>query len=186
MNESLTKTVEVLKAATQDIRALYVARYTEMELRLLNQIRAGLAAVGMDAEKYAPYPSGSRLTREQYRKAKFMYDLVRHLFTAAEGQPVCRRPQDPYLVVEKPDSERKFRARAIASANAEVDSYLFKLAGKIGMEIKSAGTNGLIWDGAILDVTCVDGSRQSWRTKCIINCSVYNKLFNQWPTRRLP
>jgi hypothetical protein len=58
-------------------------------------------------------------------------------------------------------------------------------AGKIGKEITSARTNGLIWDCATIWAFCTDGEEQVWHTQCIINRSVYNKLFNQWPTRRL-
>jgi adenosyl cobinamide kinase/adenosyl cobinamide phosphate guanylyltransferase len=63
-------------------------------------------------------------------------------------------------------------------------SYAQQLAGKIGKEAVRAVTNGNIWDYAYLTVTCADGEVQSWRTNCILNCSVYGKLFNQWPTRR--
>lgn len=174
------KTLEVLKAATALIRAEYVARYTELQLAGLNVIRTGLAAVGMDAGIYAPYPNG-RMGKTEYRQVLAKYSRVRRYFQGVKG---CRSSHEPEIVVEKPDVEAKLRLAAKQEADALVDSYLHKLAGKIGKEISSATTNGNIWDYATLVVTCCDGEVQTWRTNCILNQSVYGKLFNQWPTRR--
>lgn len=72
------------------------------------------------------------------------------------------------------------------AAEAEVDSYVIKLAGKIGKPVVSGSVNGDLWQGSTLTVA-IAGSTESqrWTTKCIINQSCLGKLFNQWPTRRL-
>lgn len=180
MKDTFKPTFEVLKAATMAIRADYIARYTEMEMAQLVKDRAGLAAVGMDAEKYAPYPKGS-MNKTDYRRGKANYDRVRCYFTGTSGR---RTFHGPNIVAENPDAEPRLRATAVAAANNEVDSYLWKMAAKIGKVITEAKTNGNIWDFAYLDVVCEDGEEQRWKTQCILNRSVYNKVFNQWPTRR--
>lgn len=174
------KTIEVLKAATATIRAEYLARYTELEMATLVQDRAGLAAVGMDANQYADYPSGN-LPRAAYRQALAKYNRVRFSFESVKSSYSHREPN---IVVEKADAEPRKRASAKASADIIVDKYLFKLAAKIGKEIVSAETNGNIWAYALLKVTCADGEVQVWKTNCILNRSVYGTIFNQWPTRR--
>jgi len=175
------QTIAVLKAATENIRAAYVARYTELQLATLVRDRAGLAAVGMDAEIYAPYPNG-RMGKTEYRQAEAKYRRVRSSFKCITS---CRGFHQPEIMVEKEDAEPRLRAHAKQEADALVDSYLYKMAGKIGKEITAAETNGNIWDYATLTVTCADGEVQTWRTNCILNQSVYGKLFNQWPTRRV-
>lgn len=64
------------------------------------------------------------------------------------------------------------------------NSYLAKLAKKIGARINSANLQGSIWTDCLLHVYTETGE-QVWSTRVIINRSVYNKLFNQWPTRRV-
>lgn len=70
------------------------------------------------------------------------------------------------------------------AARANFDGYLAKLATKIEARISSGTLQGSLWNGSVLRVETEQGS-QSWSTKVIINRSVYNRLFNQWPTRRI-
>jgi hypothetical protein len=180
MNNDIEKTLEVLHAATQGIRAAYVARYTELQLAALLRDREGLAAVGMDANIYATFPRGTT-GKAEYRQAESKYQRVRSYF---KGVKCCRTMHEPEIVEERPDSEPRLRAAAKQEADALVDSYLYKMAGKIGKLATAATTNGNIWDCATLTVTCADGEVQTWHTNCILNQSIYGKLFNQWPTRR--
>lgn len=87
--------------------------------------------------------------------------------------------------VVNPESREKIKAEATRAANTDFDSYLHKLDGKIGAEIAKAALRGRLWDGSRLHVVLRDGSQQLWDTKCILNQSVYGKLFNQWPTRQV-
>lgn len=163
------------------IRAAYTQKYTDNLLAVLQHDRDGLAAVGMDAGVYAPYPSG-KLPKAAYRQAQGKYQRVRFSFQSVKS---CRWPGEPEIVVERPEAEPKLRARAKQEADAVVDSYLTKLAGKIGKDIVSVKTNGNVWDYAELEAQCADGEQQRWHTRCILNFSVYHKPFNQWPTRRV-
>lgn len=44
--------------------------------------------------------------------------------------------------------------------------------------------SGNIWTGTTLMVTTNDGEEQIWNTQMIINFSKYQKMFNQFPSRR--
>ena len=180
---TFTKTVQVLTTCTATHRADFVLRHEEAALSQLRWFRAELTKVGMDAEKFAPYPHGS-INREAYRMAESLYYSVRRYFQAANPNAL-RGIRDPLIVVERADAEAKVRADARKAANADFDAYLNKLANKIGQTITSAAISGGLWDGSTLAVGCEDGTNQVWNTKCIINQSVYHKLFNQWPTRRV-
>src|SRR5579859_292486 len=181
MNEVNPETVAVLNAAMASIRAEYITRYVELELSTLRHDRAELAKVGMDANIYAPYPHGA-MSRFDFRRVEALYYRVGSAFRCTA---TLLGPRDPKIVTEIPDAESKRRATATASANAVVDSYVHKLAGKIAKRAVSATTNGNIWDCALLTVNCYDGEVQTWKTQCILNTSCLGKLFNQWPTRRV-
>ncbi len=170
----------VLKAATAQIREEYINRYVQLALIELELFRKGLAEVGMDADKFAPYPDGN-MDRSTYRQAERKYRRVRSYFRAIKG---CRGMREPEIVVEIEGASDRLVDAATESANGLVDAYLIKLLGKIGKPVAQAETNGNIWDYAILTVVCADGEEQVWRTNCILNRSCLGTLFNQWPTRR--
>ncbi len=76
----------------------------------------------------------------------------------------------------------------------DFDSYTQKLAGKIGLEIDRAVVLGNLWQNSVLVAHIEAGfwnehptrqPVQRWSTKMILNRSVLNNLFNQWPTRRI-
>ena len=70
------------------------------------------------------------------------------------------------------------------AAQAEVDSYVIKLAEKINKPVLGLTVRGDLWHGSTLTVTTPEGE-ETWVTQCIINCSCLGKLFNQWPTRKV-
>ena len=55
---------------------------------------------------------------------------------------------------------------------------------KIGKPVTNAKMAGNIWTNAVLTVTTNDGEEQVWNTKMILNFSKYQKMFNQFPSRR--
>jgi len=82
------------------------------------------------------------------------------------------------------EAVRRYVAAARHAAQMEVDSYVIKLAGKIGKPVRDLTVTGSLWNNSTLSVVCEDGEAQCWVTRCIINCSCLGTLFNQWPTRR--
>lgn len=78
------------------------------------------------------------------------------------------------------------RNDAVRESQTSFDSYVGKLAGKIGKVVVSATLCGDPWTGSILTVTDSNGVTEKWATRIIINVSIHGKLFNQFPTRKLP
>lgn len=181
------KAVATLREATAAHRAIYVARAEEIYMTGLVGMRAALTAAGMDLNKVAPYPK-TNMGRKEYRMMLAAHKRYTFSFADAEDRPISFTGRLngtlPWLVKEKADAESKVRAEARRDANACFDAYLYKLAGKIVKSITSAALTGNLWNGSTLQVECEDGEKQTWTTKCIINQSIYGKLFNQWPTRR--
>jgi hypothetical protein len=181
--------IDVLNTVTADHRAAYVKRAEEVFMSSLVNMRQLLAAQGMDLNKVAPAPS-NRLSRKEYMMRQAAHTHYLASFTAAPdatpyGFSARLNGTEPWIVVEKPGAEAKVREEARKAANFNFDSYLCKLAGKIEKQVATATLNGNLWDGSTLCVTCTDGENQTWFTQCIMNQSVYGKLFNQWPTRRV-
>lgn len=174
--------VRTLSAATETQRAEYIIRIQDSFLANLNRAEAELVAGGMDVRKIAPFPHGN-MSREQYRKDEARFKYFRKITTTDETKPRSLSMRDPDFVVLKPEVREEIKAQATRAANEDFDGYLGKLSAKIGAEIKTATLAGALWDGSILKVEISDGSTQYWSTRCIINQSVYGKLFNQWPTR---
>lgn len=63
----------------------------------------------------------------------------------------------------------------------EFDSYVVKLAAKIGKTVISAVITGDLWSHSILRIETADGT-QTWKTQMIINRSPLGTWFHQWPT----
>ena len=75
-------------------------------------------------------------------------------------------------------------AQATEMAKMEILRYVYKLARKIGKEVKTAKLTGYLWSFSTLEVECEDGERQTWNTHQITNYSCYGRPFTQWPTRK--
>ena len=193
---------DLLNVSTAAYRVQYVQRAEEIFMTGLIGMRAALVANQMDLNKVAPYPS-SNTGRKEYR----MKLALHHRYTTSFETTEEARHQSmtgmmdgklPWTVAERADAEAKVRAEARREANDCFDSFLYKMAGKIqaasgeNKKIWGATLTGELWDGCTLTVTrsLRTGTRFDpmdslvFNTKCIINQSVYGKLFNQWPTRR--
>lgn len=173
----------ILNEALADVRKQYIERYEQMAMAQLVELRAGLKAVGMDADKYAPYPHGN-MDRKSYKLAESKYKFTRYYFRSIKG---CRSMNEPEIVAELPGMAAKCKAQGRSQANQDVDSYIIKLEKKItgvsSSPVAVATANGKIWDNATLDVKLEDKTLQRWDTQCILNTSCLGKLFNQWRTR---
>ncbi len=96
-----------------------------------------------------------------------------------KGFAMAARSQANYAL-RNPEA---YKAERRAAAQAEVDTFVVKLAGKIGKPVTSGVVVGDLWHSSKLTVQTAHGE-QVWFTHCIINTSVNGKAFNQWPTRR--
>jgi hypothetical protein len=189
----MNETFEILKANTATQREAFVARAEEQSIQGLKMMRSRLADVGMDLTKVAPRPNSWKMGKREYRQAMNLRNRYLYAFKPVplkDPHPVYQMTaiaiRDlPEVVAEKPDAEPYIRGCAKRDANALFDAFLLKMAGKIGPACTAARLDGIIWDGCTVTATLADGSSQVWTTKCILNQSIYGKLFNQWPTRRV-
>lgn len=72
----------------------------------------------------------------------------------------------------------------VKAAEEAYRSFMQKMIEKIGKPVIDAKMTGNIWTNALLTVTTDDGDQQVWSTKMILNFSKYQKMFNQFPSRR--
>jgi hypothetical protein len=140
-------------------------------------IMSRLAEHDFDLDRAAPKPT-SHMPREKYlRMQEYRYMLMGMTTPVGAGvQAVMRQPSQ-----EKKDA---YAAECKSNAIASYEAWVAKIIQKIGKPVVKATMNGNPWNGSTIAVTCNDGEEQVWHTQMIINRSVYNKLFNQFPTRR--
>lgn len=186
---------DMLVTATAAARAIYVERAIKLELDHLEHLITEMKKVDMDMEKFAPYPNG-RMGGIAYMIALASHETVRKHFTTDTARNTSSlRPGQPHYMVLKPAARANLRKNTTLEANALFDAFLYKQAAKIeldmfvGDRIQSATLTGVIWDGCVLTIVVRDLALSDrelvWSTKCILNRSIYHKLFNQWPTRRV-
>ena len=129
------------------------------------------------------YPS-SRLPRVEFKA-----QLNRYYFLQEITKPVkcVTMPKEP--VYCRPDEKRIARAieKARVLAGETFDAYAYKLTQKVGTDVVAADAESLgndLWLTSRLQAYHSDGTFTTWNTKTIVNCSVYGKLFLQFPTRK--
>lgn len=158
----------------------YIKRAEQQAQEFIKQRLDVLKKADWDLNKVAPVPN-SRLSREEYMKAKHKRDLYTSITTAKNNS---RRPGDP----DTREPKQSMIARYIDNAKKEADesyrSFIQKMINKIGKPVIDAKLTGNIWTNATLTVTTNDGETQVWQTRMIINFSKYQRMFNQFPTRR--
>jgi hypothetical protein len=100
-----------------------------------------------------------------------------------DKNPIVLRFDGPYYLQMAPGKIEAFLKSMEKDAEESFDSYIAKLAQKIGQEIKSADVQGNLWNGSVLEVVTLANEVQRWKTQIIINRSKLGLLFNQYPTR---
>lgn len=181
-----TKATETLKLVTVALAPTETRLRNEYKRQLIAQmdwVLTQLAEDGWDAQKRFAYPESS-MGRERYRQAVARYNLCRELTVCANAKGY-RSHNDPEPRAERPDNLVRIAAQAAKLAKAALESYCHKLAAKIDetgicpAKIEYVGGSN-VWGYSHI---VVNGGEQRWRTKMIVNVSVYGKPFNQWPTR---
>lgn len=152
-----------------------------------------LAAANWDLNAVAPSPS-SNMGRREYSEA----NAIRHFYESittehgarnvdANGHRVYYRGYGgAWFVMANEKSAADVVARAQKAAAESFELYVAKLSDKIGDAVEARLVDvGTVWGLSYLHVVLADGEKQVWKTQQIVNCSVYGKLFNQWPTRKV-
>lgn len=180
--------IDKLTEALAPDRARYYDRVRGFHAEDAQKLLAKLAEDGMDSQITFHYPESNKYPSvERYRRQKAVYDLCNQLTNGDEKRNgYARGFNDPNFRVVKPQAEIDALIDAKAKKDTEqyFDGWIMKLAVKIGSVVTEASVVGNLWMHSILTVKVEDGSTQVWKTQCIINRSIYNKLFNQFPTRR--
>jgi hypothetical protein len=116
-------------------------------------------------------------------KARASQENLLSSITKTKGSYTGRR-NDPHIV--EPDQQKidRYVANSVKDAEASYREFMQKMITKIGKPVVDAVMKGNIWTNAVLTVTTNDGEQQVWNTKMILNFSKYQKMFNQFPTRR--
>lgn len=94
------------------------------------------------------------------------------------------RPSDPDIRIPNQEMINHYIDMNVKGAEDSYHEFIGKMIQKIGKPVVKADMRGNIWTNATLIVTTDDGEEQVWNTKMILNFSKYQKMFNQFPTRR--
>lgn len=141
-----------------------------------------LEKAGWDLDKVAPLQNSySSRWGGGYEQARAKRSLYTSLTKSVKSSRSFKDPD-----IRKPDKMMIERYIEIAVKGAETSyrAFMQKMIEKIGKPVVKAKMTGNIWTNAVLNVTTSDGENQVWNTKMIINFSKYQKMFNQFPSRR--
>lgn len=159
----------------------YIAMAEKRAKDFVNDRLEVLKKHGWDLNKVAPYPNSRTMGASEYKTAQAKRDLYRSITkstvsVARAGDPDIREPNkvmiDRYIEMNKKGAEDAYR------------NFMEKMIQKIGKPVVDAKMTGNIWTNAVLTVTTEDGEEQVWHTQMILNFSKYQKMFNQFPSRR--
>lgn len=130
-------------------------------------------------DKVAPRPNSRMGSSTQYKLDKNMRDLYSSI-----TKVVSDRNERPTIVQPNQVMIDRYIELAVRDAEAAYRGFMEKMINKIGKPVVAAQMTGNIWTNATLTVTTDDGEQQVWNTKMILNFSKYQKMFNQFPSRR--
>jgi hypothetical protein len=141
-----------------------------------------LESHGWDAEVAAPRPKSS-MGRESYHIAMDKRRIISAL-TVSANKYGTRSMGDPDIRKPNPVAIARYIDEAEKGAEASYRQFMAKMISKIGKPVVDAKMTGNIWTDATLTVTADDGEKQVWITRMILNFSKYQRMFNQFPSRR--
>jgi hypothetical protein len=136
----------------------------------------------MDLDKVAPRPR-SNMSRGEYMAAEAKRDLYRS-FTKPVSSSTARSGE-PYIVKANQAMIDRYVELNVKGAEEAYRNFMAKMIQKIGKPVVDAKMTGNIWTNATLHVTTNDGEYQTWSTQMILNFSKYQKMFNQFPSRKV-
>ena len=134
-----------------------------------------------DLNSLAPRPR-SHMSREEYKQAENRRDIYSAFTRAVRSTSSLSGPE-----IREPDQTKinHYIDMNIKSAEEAYRNFMAKMIQKIGKPVIDANMTGNIWTNALLTVTTDDGQQQVWKTQMILNFSKYQKMFNQFPSRRV-
>lgn len=187
MARKIKKTLDTQHIVTQAVAAMREEAKTSTRnaaTAFLKQLRKKVEAQP-DLNILAPRATGANFSQAKYRTV----EAYRSLVSRATKRDHTERAFDK--VVWSDEAAAYYVESAVALAEKSYEDYVIKLIGKVDPEGQGVIAADLaresrnIWSQSTLHVTLADGTQQTWKTKMILNVSVYGKVFNQFPTRRV-
>ena len=172
-SESLIKVLESHLDEYKEMARKRAIEFIEDKLKLLEK-------AGWDLDKLAPRPKSS-IGREAYARASQNRAFYSNI---TKAHRTVYRHDEPDIRVRNKDAEQRYINDAVKGAEDSYRAFMQKMIEKIGKPVEAAKMTGSIWTDAKLTVTTNDGEEQVWNTKMILNFSKYQRMFNQFPSRR--
>ena len=196
----LVTLAEAAQSEKDSLKAAKAKRAADRKAYVLSVTKHGAKLKGLSRAAFDTLNVGLSAVRAAYEKRALKYageciESARNSFKEIVGRAQWPRTA-PWIKIVVGDAKApsgyrvcedmilRFIASYRRAAHAEVDSFVVKLAHKIGKPVTSVKILGSLWEQSFLTVVTEDGETQKWTTRCILNCSVLGKLFSQWPTRR--
>ena len=181
MNDAMAKKF----ADSSSLIRIFESHMEEYKKRAENEAKAfvgrlldNLKKNGWDLDKIAPYPKSMNRDYKIMKNKRDLYQMV----TKASKSSYSRG--EPHIVDADQAKINHYIQMNVKGAEDAYRSFMEKMIQKIGKPVIDATMTGNIWTNATLTVTTDDGEQQVWSTKMIVNFSKYNKMFNQFPSRR--
>ena len=168
-----------VEIAVEPVRTDAINAAEQRALEIVARHRAGLEAVGWDANLWAPLPKSGdgdyHAVNRKYRTCSALTVWVK----------VTRRPGEPCIVVMNDEKIARFVNDAKETAAEQYDLFVAKLVRKIGNCESATLAGNHVWGHSILTVFKLPGKTERWKTQQIINYSKLGKAFPQWPSRKI-
>jgi hypothetical protein len=189
----IMKNIEIITEALKPIRDMIRDAAIKSMTHRLDSMTKKIEEADFDLKIAAPFPMGSRCSRQQYIQGKEQYDYARSITVRDEERsPCCPSMFAPNFVHMKDRAELEASNARAAEKHADESliSYAHKLAAKI---VEKVGDKNVIdcayhgatnpWVASQIVFTFDDATSATFTTSMILNCSCLGKLFNQFPTR---
>ena len=177
--EKIQKAIEPMRTAAMDKAEAMCRDRIEKAWKELEE-------ANWDLKTAAPFPSSLKDSREDYRRKS-----EKHYFMQKITSPVksCLNMHEPDYRTKNEDGAKSLIAQVRRDASFAFDKYVLKLGKKVGEEkpfaVVTVTSENDLWFNSLLKLTEQNGEFETWKTRTIVNCSIYGKFFFQWPTRKV-
>ena len=171
--------------AVEPVKAEAIERAEQGAKERIANLTKQLEEAGGDINVLAPYPNSLRTNRDEYTRAIRKRNLFISITDTDQTKPVNYTRNGPEWRVIDPAKVLQFIEEAKLDAAEQYRAFVHKLVKKIGPTTEATLSGSHVWGYSTLFITKADGTKEKWRTHQIVNVSVYGKLFNQWPSRKV-
>lgn len=160
----------------------YKKRAADEAQKFIDARIEALKKADWDLNKVAPEPRTGHGS-EAYKTAQARRTVYMSITKPKDAYSYPKRGEPEIRVLDQQMVDHYIKQN-VQAAEDDYRGFMQKMIEKIGKPVVDAKMTGSIWTSAILTVTTNDGEQQVWDTKMIINFSKYQKMYNQFPSRR--